>query len=276
MKNSFYISILVSIVLMYTSCAASNNQNQDTSTTSNANAVNTPTSLQFEVIKVFPHDTTAYTEGLELYHNRFIESAGNYNKSFLHQLDTTFKRIGSKLPIAGEFFAEGITVFNDKIYQLTWKEHKVFVYNATTLAKTGEFEWPYEGWGMTHNDSSIFVSTGSANIYEVDPTTFKVKRTIGVYSNMGYQSNINELEWVNGKIYANIYTQNDIIVIDPSSGQIISKLDCTNLLIKAGIQSSPELLDPGYVLNGIAYNKANNLFYLTGKCWPVVIACKIQ
>lgn len=264
---------LIIVVSIFSNCASSNNQD---STTVQSNAVTAPTSLQFEIIKVYPHDTTAYTEGLEHYNGYFVESAGNYNKSFLQKLDTNFKRIGSKLKIDGKYFAEGITVFKDKLYQLTWKEHKVFVYDASSFSKISELDWPYEGWGMTHNDSSIFISTGSANIYEVDPSSFKVKRTIGVYSNMGYQSNINELEWVNGYIYANIYTQNDIIVIDPNSGQIIKKLDCTNLLAKAGVSASPELIDPGYVINGIAYNKNQDLFYLTGKCWPVLIACKIK
>lgn len=191
-------------------------------------------------------------------------------------MDSLLKPLGQKIRLANPYFGEGITVFNGKIYQLTWEEHKVFVYDALSLKKIKEFSWPYEGWGLTHNDSALIVSTGTSNLYFVDPNTFAIQKTVGVYHQYGYQSMINELEFVNGKLYANIYGQNDIIVIDPNTGKITNKIDCSNLLAQAKVQYNPLNIDGGYVLNGIAYKASTNTFFLTGKCWPVIVEVKLN
>jgi glutamine cyclotransferase len=243
---------------------------------SNSAAIATPTPMSYSLEKVYAHDTSAYTQGLEWHNNILLESTGLRGKSVLYQMDSQLKPVGQKIKLATPYFGEGITVFNDKIYQLTWEEHKVFVYDASTLKKINELNWPYEGWGLTHNDSSLIVSTGSSNLYFVDPTNFAIQKTVGVYNQYGYQSMLNELEYVDGKVFANIYGQNEIIVIDPKSGQITHKIDCSNLLAQAKVQYNPLSIDGGYVLNGIAYKKSSNTFFLTGKCWPVIVEVKMN
>ena len=256
--------------------ACNNSENNPVTADINENVIKAPTQLQYEVIKVHPHDTSAYTQGLEWHGALLFESTGNYGKSILHKMDANMQSIGKKVKLHNEVFGEGITIFNEKIYQLTWKEYKVFVYNANTLQKEKEFDWQYEGWGITHNDTSLIVSTGGSNIYMVDPNNFSIKKTIGVYNNFGYVSDINELEYVDGKIFANIYGQNDIVVIDPNSGQITNTINFSNLLAQAGVKYDPRTIDPGYVLNGIAHQPSSKTYFVTGKCWPVIVEIKIK
>lgn len=268
-----YILILTFIIAM-NSCG--NNIATSENNEVNENVIKAPTQLQYEVVKVYTHDTSSYTQGLEWHGETLFEGTGNYGKSQLHKMDANLQSIGKKISIPKELFGEGITVFKDKIYQLTWKEHKVLVYNANTLQKEKELYWQYEGWGLTHNDTALIVSTGGSDIYIVDPNSFAIKKTIGVYNNYGYVSDINELEYVDGKIYANIYGQNDVVVIDPITGQIINNINFSNLLAQAGVKYDPTTIDIGYVLNGIAYQAKSKTFFITGKCWPVMVEVSLK
>lgn len=265
-------SFIVILILFATSCANNINNNEQ----NEASAIPAPTNLNYEVIKVYPHDTSSYTQGLEWNGNTLIESTGNYNESKLIMLDTNMKNIMKPVILEKQYFGEGTTLLNNKIYQLTWKEHKVFVYDSKTLKKINELYWPYEGWGMANNDSSIIVNTGGSNIYFVDPENFKVTKTLGVYNNYGYVSNINELEFVDGKLYANVYLTDNIIQIDPNTGQVIAIADMSNLLAKVGITNNPKTLDAGNVLNGIAYHKKRGTIFVTGKDWPVIVELKFK
>jgi len=262
---------LLTTTLLVFSC---NNDNENAS--SDANAIAAPKNLDYELVNVYPHDTSSYTQGLEWNGSRLIESTGIEGKSILHVLDSNQKQIGTKVKLAATEFGEGVTLFNGKIYQLTWKTNKVFVYNAKTLVKEKELYWPYEGWGLTHNDTALIVSTGESNIYFVDPTSFAIKKTLGVFNNFGYVSNINELEYVNGKLYANVYGRNSIMVIDLVTGIVTNTVDFSNLLAQSGVKYDPLTIDPGYVLNGIAYKPSTQTFFITGKCWPVIAELKIK
>jgi len=269
LKN--YSSILL-FILFATSCA--NNINNDEK--NQATAIPAPNNLSYEVIKVYPHDTSSYTQGLEWNGNNLIESTGNYNESKLIILDTNMKNIMKPVMLDKQYFGEGATLLKNKIYQLTWKEHKVFIYDPKTLKKIDEKYWPYEGWGITNDDSSLIINTGGSNMYFVNPVDFMVKKTLGVFNNYGYVPNINELEYVNGKIYANVYLTNNIIQIDPNTGQVVGMADMSNLLAKVGIAIDPKTIDPGNVLNGIAYHKKRGTFFVTGKDWPVIIELKFR
>lgn len=273
MKKKF---IIVFFSLFAIACNNANNPTETNIEIVNTNVIAAPTPLNYTLVKVYPHDTSAYTQGLEWYNNTLIESTGLRGKSVLYQMDSQLKPLGKKVKLDDLYFGEGITIFEGKIYQLTWEEHKVFVYDATSLKKIKEFNWPYEGWGLTHNDSALIISTGSSNLYFVDPENFEIKKTLGVYHQFGYQSMINELEYVNGKIFANIYGQNEIIVIDPTTGIITNKMDCSNILAQAKVNYNPLSIDGGYVLNGIAYNPSTNSYFLTGKCWPVMVEVKLN
>lgn len=268
MKYSFVIFIL----FLLTACQSASN----TTDSSNNNAIAATAVKQYEIIKIYPHDTSSYTQGLEWINNELVEGTGNYGKSILHKLDASMNSIGKvvKLPVTD--FGEGITVFKDKIYQLTWKEHKVYVYDAKSLEKIKEFYWPYEGWGLTHNDSSLIVSTGSSNLYFVNPDNFTIQKTLGIYNQFGYVSDINELEFFDGKIAANLYLTNDIIFIDPITGHVKEMINFDQLLAQANVKTDPASIDPGYVLNGIAYHSINKTLFITGKCWPIMAEIKVK
>ena len=270
-KNAVFCFLL--LVILMTSCsenASTKNEQPD------QNVIAAPNNLNYDVIKIYPHDTTSYTQGLEWSTNFLIEGTGNYEKSKLHTLDSNMNQIGKEIKLDKSDFGEGITLFNGKIYQLTWKEHKVIVYDAINLTKIKELYWPYEGWGLTHNDSSLIVSTGESNIYFVNPENFTVTKTLGVFNNYGYVSNINELEFVNDKIYANIYLTDNIIQIDPKTGQVEAIADMSNLLAKVGVTNNPKNKDAGNVLNGIAYYNKRGTFFVTGKDWPVMVELKFK
>lgn len=260
--------------------ACNNTNNTDTNSDSKDTAENTaiapPIALNYTIQKVYNHDTSAYTQGLEWHNNKLIEGTGLRGKSVLYQMDDQLSPFGKQVNLEPSYFGEGITVFDGKIYQLTWEEHIVFVYDAKTFKKINTLNWPYEGWGLTHNDTSLIVSTGSSNLYFVNPNDFSIQKTLGVYNEYGYQSMLNELEYVDGKVFANIYGQNDIVVIDANTGRITNKIDCSNLLTQAKVPYNPLTIDPGFVLNGIAYKKTTNTYFLTGKCWPVIVEVKIN
>jgi glutamine cyclotransferase len=235
-----------------------------------------PASINYTVVKMYPHDTTSYTQGLEWQDNTLYEGSGDPDKkgvSKLAKVDLATGKDLKRIGLTSEFFGEGITLMNGKIYQLTWQQHKVFVYDATSFKKIKEFAWPFEGWGLTHNDSSLIISTGGSNIYFVDPETFAVKRTLGVSDNNGYVDSINELEYVDGYVYANVYGRDYIIKINPSTGSVDGRIDLSNIMAKNGVAYDPP---DGYVLNGIAYNKDTKSFYVTGKRWPNLFEIKLN
>ena len=183
-----------------------------------------------------------------------------------------------KISSDSSVFGEGITVFNNKIYELTWKTHKVNVYDLSTFKKINEINWPFEGWGLTNNGKVLIVSTGSSNLYFVDPNTFTILKQVNVTDNNGPVSNINELEYVKGFVYANVYETDNIIKIDPETGNVVGRLDCSNILSKSGMTLNPSEYSEttGYVLNGIAYDSLKNNFYITGKQWPVLFEIKLN
>jgi glutamine cyclotransferase len=270
--------LIVLISLFAIACNNTNNANTaDSNNESEGNTtISAPIALNYTIQKVYAHDTSAYTQGIEWHNNSLIEGTGLRGESILYQMDDQLKPFGKTVKLDSPYFGEGITVFDGKIYQLTWEEHVVFVYDATTFKKIKTLNWPYEGWGLTHNDTALIVSTGSSNLYFVNPNDFSIQKTLGVFNEYGYQSMLNELEYVDGKIFANIYGQNNIVVIDPNSGKITNKIDCSNLLAQAKASYNPLLIDAGYVLNGIAYRKSTDTYFLTGKCWPVIVEVKLN
>lgn len=276
MRINNYLVILCFGVLA--ACGGNNGANGNDSTGGTAvdNSNPAPPVLTYSVVKSYPHDTTSYTEGLFWLNNTLYESTGNYGESQLRINDLTTGKARKMIKLGKEYFGEGISMINNKIYQLTYKEKKVFVYDST-FKKIKEFEWTTgEGWGMTHNDSELIISNGSSNLYFVDPETFKVKRNLGVSNNYGPVTNINELEYVNGVIYANIWQTNTIIKIDVQSGRVTGTLDMAGLLNKNGTPKPDEFYQDGNVLNGIAWDAAKGVFYITGKDWPAVFEVRLN
>lgn len=231
-----------------------------------------PAIINYAVVNMYPHDTSSFTEGLQWYDGVLYESTGEYGKSHLLKVNLRDGKIIKKLPLNKAYFGEGITVLNGKIYQLTYKEQKVFVYDEKTWNKINEFGWHNgEGWGMTTDGKQLIISTGSSNLYFVNPETFQVNKIVSVTSNYGPVANVNELEWVKGKIYANVFETPYIIKIDPESGKVEGRIDLSDIL-----QKNANYAEPGMVLNGIAYNPEKNSFYVTGKNWPVLFEIKLN
>lgn len=228
--------------------------------------------LSYEIVNTYPHDPTSYTQGLEFYHDTLVEGTGQYGKSVLRKNNYKTGEAYKQIPIDGKYFGEGVTVFGDKIYQLTWKENTGFVYNAGNLNKIKDFTYfkTIQGWGLTHDDKYLYQSDGSEKIYKLDPETLKEVDYVNVYAQANKAKELNELEYVDGKIYANIYQTNTIVVIDPTTGQVLGLLNMEELTKK--ITKTPET----DVLNGIAYNPRTKTFFITGKLWDKMFEIRIK
>ncbi len=270
----------ITAFLLIVSLIACNNNKPDNNATTNDNSNPPPLLISYSIVKVYPHDTSSYTQGLQWYNNVFYEGTGDYQNSKLLKTDLASGKILQHIKISGDssVFGEGITVFNNKIYELTWKTHKVNVYDLNTFKKVNEFDWAFEGWGLTNNGKELIVSTGSSNLYFVEPNNFKILRQVSVTDNNGPVSMLNELEYVNGFVYSNIYETDNIIKINPETGNVVGKIDCSNILAKSGMSYNPSEYSEttGYVLNGIAYDSSKNNFYITGKQWPALFEIKLN
>lgn len=269
-KMKRLLILVFGLVFLY-SC--NNNNNSEEKTVSITNSIEPPQTIPYTIVGSHPHDTSSYTQGLIWYNNALYESTGMEGHSRLMKTDLQTGKVLKSVDLTPEFFGEGITILNDKIYQLTWQNHKVFVYDVKTFKKIGEFAWEHDGWGITDNGTDIIISTGESNLYFIDPASFKIKKIIGVFDNNGPVGNLNELEYIDGSIYSNIYLTDYIVRIDASNGHITGKMDFNDILAKAGKQVDTEA---GYVLNGIAYDKLKNTLLITGKKWPLLFELKIN
>jgi len=224
--------------------------------------------IAYNIVNIYPHDTSAYTQGLQLYNGKLYEGTGDYTTSSLRITDLKTGRVEKKhLMGSAEIFGEGITIFKEKIYQLTWKNNMVYVYDLNNIdnpVKT--FKWPYQGWGITSNGTDLIISDGTANLYFVDAESFRVKSTIAVTEDGRPIDSINELEYIDGFVYANVYGEDFIVKVDPASGYVVGKIDLPGL--KEKYFPKENIPDRTDVLNGIAYDSATKKLFITGKRWP--------
>ncbi len=262
----------ISMCVMLYSCGGSQPDHDPDIETPHV-TIPTPEALTFNVLQVIPHDTSAYTQGLEILNGQLYEGTGDYESSTLRKVNAKNGKVQEQHPMGSDqIFGEGITIFNNKIYQLTWQNHLVYVYDLSNINKPIKtLDWPYEGWGITHDSTQLIVSDGSANIYFVDPETFRLKGTVSVKDDQGPVPMLNELEYVDGFIYANIYQTNFIVKVDPASGIVKGKVNLNNLLQETDY--TPNRTD---VLNGIAYKANTKTFLITGKRWPKMFEMTIK
>ena len=193
----------------------------------------------------------------------FYESTGLYGKSTLRKVEPATGKVVQELKLEDQYFAEGLALYEDQLYQLTWKEHTGFIYDKA-FALLGSFSYPTEGWGLTTDGNSLILSDGSATLYFLDPQTLQTTRTVQVSQAGQPVEQLNELEYIQGEVYANIWYQDVIVRIDPSSGQVLGQIDLSSL--REG-ENAP---DPADVLNGIAYDTKESRLFVTGKNWPYV------
>jgi len=226
-----------------------------------------PIVYDYNIINEFPHDKKAYTQGLEYYNGFLYETTGGKGKSTLRKVDIKTGKVLQKIDLDKKYFGEGMTIFNNKIYWLTWQAKKGFVYNLDTFKQEKEFAYnnSIEGWGITHNETALIKSDGSHKIWFLDPLTLKERKSIQVYTNKYAVKDLNELEMINGKIYAKKYLQNAIVIIDPNTGIVEGIANLKSL--KKEMEKTQKLVSQDEVLNGIAYDSKNNRIFVTGKNW---------
>ena len=218
--------------------------------------------LNYEILATLPHDSTCYTQGLVIDEGIFYESCGLYGQSSLRKVDPATGTVQAETDLDASFFAEGLALLQDKLYHLTWRENTGFVYDASTLAQLRTFNYQTEGWGLTTDGSALILSDGTNTLYWLDPGTMQVVRQV----NVSYQGQsveyLNELEFINGLIFANVYLTDTIVAVNPDDGKVVSLIDLT------GLRPEQNRAVQGEVLNGIAYDSINDKLYLTGKNWP--------
>ena len=225
--------------------------------------------LEYEIIKIIPHDKNSYTQGLLIYKDNIIESSGQYGKSFIRKSKLYDNQVINQVDIDDNFFAEGISIYNNKLYMLTWKSNKGLIYDLDSFKKIGEFKYQTEGWGLSTYEDKLLMSDGTEKIYFRDPESFKILNMIEVYDDNGKIENINELEIINGKLFCNVYGEDIILIIDIKTGRVEGKINLENLFTRKNYNNKID------VLNGIAYNKINNSIIVTGKWWPSMYEIKI-
>lgn len=238
-----------------------------------------PKSLKYIIINTYPHDIEAYTQGLEFYRDTLYEGTGNgagpsgkKGISSLRKTDYKTGKVYKKVELAEQFFGEGITILNNKVYQLTYQNNEGYVYNADTFKKEKTFQYPkqMEGWGLTTDGKVLFMTDSSETIHLLDPETFKELDHINVYSLGNKIEAVNELEWINGKIYGNVYLKNAIAIINPKTGAV------EGIINLAELEKKITKLEDTNVLNGIAYNPKTKTIFVTGKNWDKMFEIKVS
>lgn len=227
-----------------------------------------PTQTQVSNIKAFNHDKTAYTQGLEYHDGILYESTGLYGESTIRKVDLNTGNVLQSKKLPETVFGEGLTLVGDTLFQLTWKSQKGFMYSKHDLSEIGQFSYPTEGWGLAYDGEYLIMTDGSEYLYFYSLPHFTKITQIPVYDNQGAVRQLNELEYIDGFLYANIYTTDDIVKIDPKTGKIHQRISLSALLPP---QYHHDEID---VLNGIAYDKENNRIFVTGKNWPKLFEVK--
>jgi len=256
LKTTFVILVGLSAVFFVFSCSDS-----ETSDTAEL--------YTYKVINTYPHDREAFTQGLVFENGFLYEGTGIRGRSTLRKVQLQTGKILQACKLPDEFFGEGITVYKDKIIQLTWQSKVGFVYDKNTFELLKKFHYPTPGWGITHDGRRLIMSDGTAALYFLDPETFKETGRIKVYHDDVPVRGLNELEYVRGQIFANLWPTERIARIEPESGRVVGWIDLKGLL------DTKDRSEQADVLNGIAYDSANDRLFVTGKCWPKLFEIKL-
>lgn len=265
--TSTQILFVLLIASSWSSCLSGNTASKNTS-------METPMRLpvaSFEIVNTFSHDPTAFTQGLVFHDGAIFESDGEYRESRLRKVELATGKTLLKHNLPNEFFGEGATVLGDKIYQLTWNENTCFVYDVNDLKLLKEFKYSGEGWGLTQDGTNLILSDGTHILRVINPVSFETIRTIPVLNEKGKPvMSLNELEFINGEIWANVWHDTRIARIYPKDGKLLGWIDLTRLA-KEEVENNPE-----NVLNGIAYDKSNDRIFVTGKNWRKLYEIRLK
>jgi glutamine cyclotransferase len=224
----------------------------------------------YRIIHTYPHDPNAFTQGLIYVDGHLYESTGLNGRSSLRMVDLPTGKILQKYDVPAEFFGEGLTDWGSTLIQLTWREHRAFVYDRFSFSLLKTFPYDGEGWGLTHDRTQLIMSDGTSDLRFLDPKTFRETRRIHVTDSKGQAiDNLNELEYIHGEIYANIWGSDEIVRVSPKTGKVLGRIDLS------GIIDKQELVSHDAVLNGIAYDPAGDRLFVTGKLWPKLFEIRI-
>lgn len=263
---------LIANILIY-GCSGSDEENNGSS--DNTDLIPPPVSISYQIINQFNHDTSAFTEGFTFYEGKLYESTGSPDTgvltsgTWIASIDLKSGKYDKKIELGKSVFGEGITFLNGKLYQLTYRSNKGFVYDAKTFKKLREFPYKGEGWGLTNDGTNLIMSNGTSNLYYLHPDSLTFLKMLAVQDNNGYVSDINELEYINGFIYANRWLTGNILKIDPRTGYVVAKMDLTRQMTEVKNRSRQ-----AEEMNGIAYDSTSGKTYITGKKWPVIYEIK--
>ena len=229
-----------------------------------------PVYYTYKIINTYPHDGHAFTQGLVFEEGILYEGTGLRGRSTLRRVELETGNVLKLVPLPAHLFGEGITIYGDKVFQLTWKAHAGFVYDKDSFELLQEFSYPTEGWGLTHDGERLIMSDGTSTLHFLDPDTLEETGQIQVYDNEGPVTRLNELEYIRGEIYANVWQTDRIARIDPRTGQVTGWIDL------AGLLSQEDRSQPVDVLNGIAYDGQLDRLFVTGKLWPKLFEIELM
>lgn len=225
--------------------------------------------MTYEVVNSFPHDPEAFTQGLVYHEGYLYESAGLYGKSSLRKVALETGEVLQRVELPPQVFGEGLTLWEDRLLQLTWREGRGFIHTLEGFAPLGEFTYATEGWGLTHDGVQLIMSDGSHRLYFLDPESYHMIGTVEVFDQDQPVERLNELEFINGEVFANIWQTDWIVRIDPQSGVVLGWIDMAGILPEALITPTTD------VLNGIAYDPQGNRLFVTGKNWPLLFQVRL-
>lgn len=241
--------------------------------------------IAYTVLNAFPHDTAAFTQGLEYYKGQLLESTGLTGRSSLRAVDISSGKVSSRIDLDQNIFAEGLTVLRDTLYQLSWQNHEVYLWDVKKqpFKKLATLPWSGEGWGITNDGNQLIISEGSDKLYFVAPGTLKLNKVLSIRDQYGSVNNLNELEMIDGYIYANRWQYDYILKIDPVTGFVAGTINLQDFLVKNSKADLSYLSKPGTtatdngaVLNGIAYDPKKKTIYITGKLWPEIFEIRVE
>ena len=275
-----YRFFIIALLCGFISCDNSSSPDYDSSLPIPAvNNIPAAEPIMFKIEGVYPHDPNAFTQGLEFHNGKLYEGTGGLGASNLRIVDIETGKVEKNYLIPdSSVFGEGITIFKNKIYQLTWQNNKIFVYNLNDISyPIDTFKWNRDGWGATNDGSHIIISDGSSKLYFVQPDEnkkeMKINKILTVADNRGEVDSLNELELINGYVYANRWLTNDIVKIDTATGYVVGKMNLAGLLKQYDPGAK---VNEGSVLNGIAYDSATQKLFITGKDWPRIFEIKLN
>lgn len=275
MKANIISLSILSLILVYSCQQESNSTANQSNPNSTENRIPEPSPLTFQIIRTLAHDTSAFTQGFLFENGQLIEGTGLERHTRINRIDTSSAKVEVlKSNYDNDIFGEGITILNNKLYQLTYLNNKIYTFDMDNLKQpSATHTWQNEGWGLTHDSTSLILSDGSSTLYYLNPENMAIVKELKVQDNLGSVDSLNELEYVDDHIYANQWGSDFIYKIDPETGYVVGKLSFEGILELYDKNFQP---DPEKVLNGIAWDPENKFLFVTGKNWPLIFKIKIN